>query len=297
MLKKVLKIIKYVILITSGTNIYSKGMFYNQILDSYNRKLDEELLKEREKHKDNAEYINDINNKMIVNNLRLCIEVASGYKTNYHTFEEIQSAAVYGLIKAVCKFDPNKSSNFASYKITAIKNEILYMFRKDNVYYGKNLMVENMNRCYSRDKDTDIEYVDYIKGKINYFEDNVNKYIEQKNNEELVKVLYGIVEYNIKGNKKKQFYLNYMNDKKMTQAEIAKICNCSQTNVSKNRSDLNTKVYSIFENLESMSDEINVEKKEMWEKYKKKGEEVFKQYSRNVFDDENFDEIDFEIDM
>lgn len=70
---------------------------------------------------------------LVTDNLNLARFVAKKYLSNDMEYEDIESIAFIGLVKAAKSFDKSKGYAFSTYAVRCIENEIKYYFRKKSI--------------------------------------------------------------------------------------------------------------------------------------------------------------------
>ena len=160
----------------------------------------------------------DIRNELITGNLRFVMFIVNKYYSTSNDKEELFGEGVFGLIKAIEKFDVNRNIQFSSYSSRVIMNEINMYFRK----IKNSTETISLNELVSNDLDNDLTLMDVIADNQDFVDDflrkeyhkNMSEVIEKLNDEE-----------------KKLLYLYFYERK--TQADISEIFGMSQSFVSK----------------------------------------------------------------
>ncbi len=71
----------------------------------------------------------DIRNLIVERYTGLAIHIAQRFPSNRSSLEDLRQVALYGLVKAVDRFDPDHGSQFASFAGTTIEGELKRYFR------------------------------------------------------------------------------------------------------------------------------------------------------------------------
>lgn len=159
----------------------------------------------------------------IEEHLGLARSIASKYYNatkNKYSYDEIESTAYIGLIKAANKFDESKGCKFSTYAMPTIIGEIRNMFRSDKWYFVKrNVPQEMLSLNFVVDSESNVELQEILVGEENTEENIVNLLLVKK----LLELL---------GEREKQVIYLYFYKQK-SQSDIAKIVNLSQPHVSR----------------------------------------------------------------
>lgn len=167
--------------------------------------------------------------KIIEHNLKLVVyEVNSKFSNSLCDKDDLISAGVIGLIKAVDSYDITKNIKFATYASRCIDNQIRLSFR--NVRKHLNLLrLDNYVNCVS-----DTTFVELLCDEKDFFENVFTK-------EEYEMVRKIISELPLKEKIIVQMYFGF-NGRKYTQIEIAKEVNISQSYLSRVIKDILNKI-------------------------------------------------------
>lgn len=139
---------------------------------------------------------------------------------NKYSYDEIESAAFLGLVKASKKFDENKGVKFLTYASTVVENEIKMSFRDDKWLFIKRGAPNNiLSLNYIIDPDNNTEMQDILVEE-NEIEENIVNLI-------LVERLFKVLDKR----EKEIIYLYIFKEK--PQRDIAKMFNISQSYTSR----------------------------------------------------------------
>lgn len=69
--------------------------------------------------------------KLILENMRLAYWVANGFRSTGADLEELQATALLGLVKAAKSYQPEKGTKFNTYAVPVMKGEILKYLKKE----------------------------------------------------------------------------------------------------------------------------------------------------------------------
>lgn len=95
-----------------------------------------------------------IRNEIILHNLKLVKKIAKKFKTDFLSYDDIVDIGIFGLIKAIDKFDYTKGFKFSTYAIywiyQVINREI--MFKENNIKLSCNMYVKTQKykRIYNQ---------------------------------------------------------------------------------------------------------------------------------------------------
>ena len=137
-----------------------------------------------------------------------------------YTYDELESTAYMGLIKAANNFDESKGFTFATYAMSTIIGEVKRMFRDDKWYFVKrNVPQKMLSLNFVIDNTNNIEMQETLIDEGNVEENLINSVLVS----ELFKLLTP--------REKQVIYLYYYMD--LSQSEISKNIGMSQPNVSR----------------------------------------------------------------
>lgn len=137
-----------------------------------------------------------------------------------YTYDELESTAYMGLIKAANNFDESKGFKFTTYAMPTIKGEIQRMFREDKWYFVKrNVPQEMLSLNFVIDSENNTEMQETLADEENIEENSINFVLVS----ELFKLLTP--------REKQVIYLYYYMN--LSQSEISKNMGMSQPNVSR----------------------------------------------------------------
>jgi len=177
-------------------------------------------------------------NILIERNLRLVAHIVKKFEVNSDDTDDLIGIGTIGLIKGVDSFDFDKNIKLTTYVAKCIQNEILMYFRSVK---GENIKNVSLNDSIGLDKDgNEISLMEVIKDNTEDFantlqtKDNillVNDYLKvlSKREKEILTKRYGL-----------------MNQKEMTQKEIAKQMHISRSYVSRIEKRALTKILKEF---------------------------------------------------
>lgn len=137
-----------------------------------------------------------------------------------YTYDELESTAYMGLIKAANNFNESKGFKFSTYAIPTIRGEISKMCRDDKWYFIKRgVPHEMLSLNVVVGKDNNIEIQDILEDQEDVEENLINSILAS----ELLELL-------TKREKQVMYLYYYMH---LSQTEIAKNIECSQAHVSR----------------------------------------------------------------
>ena len=177
-------------------------------------------------------------NKLIEHNLRLVAHIVKKFEVNAEETDDLIGIGTIGLIKGVDSFHNDKNIRLTTYVAKCIQNEILMYFRSMK---GENVKNVSLNESIGYDKDgNEISLMEVIKDNSEDFtttiqtKDNImllNHYLKVLNPREQMIIVkrYGL-----------------MNQKEMTQKEIAKEMKISRSYVSRIEKRALTKILREF---------------------------------------------------
>ena len=177
-------------------------------------------------------------NKLIEHNLRLVAHIVKKFEVNGADTNDLIGIGTIGLIKGVDSFHNDKNIKLTTYVAKCIQNEILMYFRSIK---GENVKNVSLNDSIGYDKDgNEISLMEMIKDNTEDFavslqtKDNIellNDYLKvlTKREKEIIVKRYGL-----------------MNQKEMTQKEIAKEFSISRSYVSRIEKRALTKILREF---------------------------------------------------
>lgn len=178
-------------------------------------------------------------NILIERNLRLVAHITKKFESKNISQDDLISIGTIGLIKAIDSYNDNKNVKITTYAAKCIQNEVLMFFRNNK---KRNTDV-SLNDSIGFDKDgNEISLIDVLKDKeldfadLIHTKDNINllnnylKLLNEREKEIIVK-RYGL-----------------LNQKELTQKEIAKELNISRSYVSRIEKRAITKIYKEFIN-------------------------------------------------
>ena len=161
--------------------------------------------------------------ELILDNLRLVYFVIK--KMGLQKYDnDLYDVGLIGLVKAANTFDDGKGFKFNTYAIQCIRNEISMYIRKMYTEHGKaNVNTLSLNNVVSDDDGKDIEFIDTIPDDFD-MEEHI---LEKEKRETLLKAIKTLPE------REKLILRYYYGKNQLTQKQIAKIINTTQSNVSR----------------------------------------------------------------
>ena len=137
-----------------------------------------------------------------------------------YTYDELESTAYMGLIRAAKNFDESKGFKFSTYAMPTIKGEIQRMFRDDKWYFIKRGVPQTMlslNAVIGCEENTEMQ--DILEDQEDVEENLINSILVSE-----------LFEFLTKREKQVMYLYYYMH---LSQTEIAKNIECSQAHVSR----------------------------------------------------------------
>lgn len=162
--------------------------------------------------------------ELIERNLRLVVYTSQKFNNTNINMDDLVSVGTIGLIKAVGSFDVTKNIKFATYASRCIENEILMQLRKSVKTRGDISLDEPL----STDKDGNQLKVSDILGTES---DTVGKQIEKR--EECEFLLTAIEKLNHREKLIMKLRYGLIENKELTQKEVAEQLNISQSYISR----------------------------------------------------------------
>ena len=162
---------------------------------------------------------------LIERNLRLVAHIVKKYQPPPEEMEDLLSIGTIGLMKAVVKFDPDKSARLASYAARCIENEVLMYLRGKK----KSSKEVSLYEPIGTDREgNEIQLFDVIEMN----EEDVYRRLERK--EDVIR-LYQQVESVLSQRERMVLKLRYglYNEEEYTQREIAAMLGISRSYVSR----------------------------------------------------------------
>ncbi len=174
--------------------------------------------------------------QLVLKNQRLVYYLVQkmGINQGSSEYDDIVSEGMMGLIKAAITFEPSKKYQFATYATTCINNEI-FMFLRKNKKYVNNIYLEEP---IGNDGDKEITLADTI-------EDPESDFVEKISNREEFINIFNII-LNCLKKTEKVVILYRIGD--LTEREIARKLNFSQSYISRLVKKSAQKIKKIFEN-------------------------------------------------
>lgn len=163
-------------------------------------------------------------------NINVVYHVAKGFSNTVLDMDELISVALLGYAKALDSYRTDKNTKFATYAINCIRNEILYILKKEMKHRIHN---ESMNKVISVDKNgNNLQLEDILLS----MEDKKNQGLEaqlvtNEKNEKVKEIIYTEL------TERERYVLCHRFElygyKQKTQSELAVEMNMSQANISK----------------------------------------------------------------
>ena len=203
-------------------------------------KLPAPLTKEEEVYYVNKSMNGDLlaKDKLIEHNLRLVVYLAKKYENTGNDLEDLVSIGTIGLIKGVNTYKLDKNIKLATYASRCIDNEILMFLRKNKKRRGEVSFEDSLTYDF---EGNELHLEDILGTE----PDLITKELEQQTEK---KLLYEEV---MKLNKrdKKIMILRYglFNNEEMTQKDVAKLLNISQSYISRIEKKVINKLKTIIQ--------------------------------------------------
>ena len=189
---------------------------------------------------------------LIKHNIRLVIKIVNRrYCNSMIEKNDLVSIGIIGLIKAVDTFDVEKNTQFSSYAVKCIDNEILMFFRKNTKYFN----VLSINKGILNNKTGQEVTLEELL----YDDDD---FTIQSENREIYKIIQEII--STLTEKEKiiiENHYGFNDDKILTQREIARQLGVSQASISQIENKALEKIKIKLQDLKLI--EISSEKKKI----------------------------------
>ena len=167
-----------------------------------------------------------MNEDLVIKNLNLIYKVLKDLKMLYLQ-EEYFDIGVIGLVKAAKGYDDSKDITFSTYAYTVIRNEILYNLKKTTSNKRKaNYNTISLNQVLASDGEKDFTLEDVIPSDTDIEEELIKK-------EELEQLYAALFKLNDKEFKVITYLYGLLGTTELTQKEIAKRFNISQTSIAR----------------------------------------------------------------
>ena len=190
------------------------------------KQTNEEIIFQVRNNKDLSEYEREyMLNDLAERNIKLVRWVVNRYVALVSTKEEMFTAGMYGYAKAIKAYDPNRGTLFSTFAIGCIKNEILFLMRKETKHSEKSISMETV--AYHGKNGQELTLENTIPSKDVTPEQAAEISFKAAVIRELLKTLTPVERYVIVY----RFGLDRGIEK--TQKEIAEFVNMSQANISK----------------------------------------------------------------
>lgn len=146
-----------------------------EVLKTENEELNREVIDEDKFVKEGEKLLlsEPEKDRITEENYRLVFFVAQMFQSIGIPFDELESIAQVGFVKALNAFDANKNVKFSTFSINCMKNEILFFLRKEKQHMYNNI---SLNKVLAVDKNgNDLSLEDTLsgsEGKDNMLEDD-----------------------------------------------------------------------------------------------------------------------------
>ena len=156
--------------------------------------------------------LKEAKDKLTLHNIRLVLSRVSHISKNkQYYFNDLASIGVIGLIKAIDSYDPTKKTNFSTFAVTCIDNEIMMFLRQDN----KHLNVDSIDtKALYSDGDQEIKLGDCLKN-----DNDLVTNFEKKEEYQIIRTLVSKLPDTEKD--LIMLYFGFYNGKRYTQKDIA----------------------------------------------------------------------------
>ncbi len=169
-------------------------------------------------------------NRLAEENVKVVYHVAKGFYSTGLDADEIISVGFLGYAKALDSYRTNRNTKFSTYAINCVKNEILYMLKKEKRHRLHNV---SMNKTLSTDKNgNDLKLEEIVLD----LDDKSQKglefsLLEDEKNDKLKNIIY------TKLTEREKYVITHRYElygvKGKTQNELAEELGMSQANISK----------------------------------------------------------------
>jgi RNA polymerase sporulation-specific sigma factor len=176
-------------------------------------------------------------NKLIEHNLRLVAHIVKKFENKNTHQDDLISIGTIGLIKGIDSYNDSKKTKITTYAARCIENEILMYFRANK----KTQNDVSLNDSIGYDKDgNEINLIDVLK-------DNTTDFVELIHTKDNIKLLNKYL--NLLNKREKEIIIKrygLLNQKELTQKEIASSLNISRSYVSRIEKRALTKMLKEF---------------------------------------------------
>ncbi len=163
---------------------------------------------------------------LVERNLRLVVYIAKKFENTGVMVEDLISIGTIGLIKAINTFKPDKNIKLATYASRCIENEILMFLRRNSRHKMEVSIDEPLN--------TDWDGNELLLSDILGTEDDViSKDIESEVDHRILKIALSKLGEREKLIVKLRFGIGTLEEKEMTQKEVADLLGISQSYISR----------------------------------------------------------------
>lgn len=176
-------------------------------------------------------------NKLIEHNLRLVAHIVKKFDSKNYDTDDLISIGTIGLIKGIDSYNKSKATRITTYAARCIENEILMYFRSNK----KNGATISLNDSIGFDKDgNEISLMEVIKDD----SEDIALFLHTKENIGLLNQYLKILTPREKEILIKRYGL--LNERELTQKEIAKLLHISRSYVSRIEKRALTKILREF---------------------------------------------------
>lgn len=169
-------------------------------------------------------------NKLAEDNINVVYHVAKGFSNTGIDSEELVSIGLLGYAKALESYRKNRNTKFSTYAINCIKNEILYILKKEKKHRVHNI---SLNKVLSTDKNgNDLQLEEILLNMSDPEQGGLEvKLLEVEKN----KRIKDVIENQLSDRERYVICHRYelFNAVLKTQSQIAKEMDMSQANISK----------------------------------------------------------------
>ena len=212
--------------------LFFTGSYSNNVFPDPLSEEEEQIMITRLQNKDK-----EARNILIEHNLRLVAHIVKKFENNNTNPDDLISIGTIGLIKGIDSYNDSKKTKITTYAARCIENEILMYFRSTK----KSQNDVSLNDSIGYDKDgNEINLIDVLK-------DNSKDLAEIVHTNDNIKLLKKYL--NLLNNREKEIIIKrygLLNQKELTQKEIAKSLNISRSYVSRIEKRALTKILKEF---------------------------------------------------
>lgn len=169
-------------------------------------------------------------NKLAEDNINVVYHVAKGFSNTGIDSEELVSIGLLGYAKALESYRTNRNTKFSTYAINCIKNEILYILKKEKKHRMHNI---SLNKVLSTDKNgNDLQLEEILLNMSDVEQGGLEAQLLDAEKNERIKY---VIENQL--NERERYVICHRYElfgmKQKTQSELANEMNMSQANISK----------------------------------------------------------------